>query len=171
MTVKQSSCLSGFLAIVCLLTLASSPSFADREATAKKLLCHKCLKDIYVAQRNVPAAMAEFQALISMEPSDARVHFDYGNFLCQMQKTEQAAAQYQQAARLQPNVAEYQAGMGNGFMYTKKYDLAVPAYTRACQLGGKYQAQLQMAQQYQAQTNQLKQYEKRIEQKKEEEDE
>jgi tetratricopeptide (TPR) repeat protein len=171
MSVKQCSVLTGLLAIVCLLTLVSSPGFALDEAAAKKLLCHKCLKDIYVAQGNLPAAGAEFQALLAIAPSDARLHFDYANFLLRQQKLPQAASEYQKAAHLQPGVPEYQAGMGNGFMYTKRYDLAVAAYTRACQLGGKCQNLLQTAQQYQAQTEQLKQYEKKVQAKKEEEDE
>jgi predicted Zn-dependent protease len=172
MSVKQLSRFARPLLIVCLQSLASVPSFAmDAEVAAKKQMCHTCLKDIYVAQRDVPDAMLEFQELLKLVPNDAKVHFDYANFLASMQKTNLAALQYQAAARIQPNVAAYQGGLGNGFMYTKKYDLAVLAYTRACQLGGRYQQQLQLAQQYQAQTKQLIQYEKKVEQKKEDDEE
>lgn len=151
--------------------LSTAPSFAvDPEVVAKKMLCHKCLKDIYVSRRMTTEATAEFQAMLALSPGDARTHFEYGNFLASNQKTALAFQQYQQAVRLKPAVAEYQAGLGNGCMYSKKYDMAVSAYTRACQLGGRYDKQLQLAQQYSAQNKQIQQYEKKQQQERDDEE-
>lgn len=172
MSEKRCNCLTLAFVIVCFQSVASQASFAvNPEVLGKKIMIHECLKNIYVAQRRELDAIAEFNALLGLDPNNAKLHFEYGNFLAQSQKTGPAAAQYQIAARLQPGVAEYQGGLGNGFMYTKRYGMAVAAYTRACQLGGRYQQQLQLAQQYDAQQKQMQQYEKKVEQKKEEEEE
>jgi tetratricopeptide (TPR) repeat protein len=172
MSEKRRNCLSLAIAIACFQSVASQASFAvDPEVLGKKMMIHKCLKDIYVAQRRELDAIGEFKALLALDPNDAQTHFEYANFLAQSQKLPQAAVEYQAAARLKPGVAQYQGGLGNGFMYTKRYAMAVAAYTRAIQLGGKFQQQLQIAEQYEAQEKQLKVYEKKIEQKKEEEEE
>jgi predicted Zn-dependent protease len=163
----------GFFALTLLLagTVASQPSLAiDSAATAKKVLCHTCLVKIYSAQHKYPEAAVEYAALLAYTPNDARMHFEYGRTLAQMQKNGPALAQYRAAARIDPSVAEYQAGLGFACLYAKDYGGAVAALTKACQLGGKYQKELSLAQQYQMQNQQIKQYEKKVEQKKEDED-
>jgi len=149
-----------------------APTLAmDPEVAAKKQLCHTCLMKIYMAQRKFPEAMVESQALLTLTPNDARLHFDYANLLFQAQKQALAVQQYRAAAKLQPYVPEYQAGLGVACLNTKNYDTAVTALTKACQLGGKFEKELQLAQQYQAQQKQLVQYTKKVEEKRQEEDE
>ena len=143
---------------------------ADSEAVRKKILCHTCLVKIYKAQRKYPEAAAEYQTLLAFQPNDARLHFDYGQTLNQLQKLQPAAQQYRSAAKIDPSVPEYQAALGIVLLNLKDYNGAVTALTKACQMGGKFQSQLTIAQQYQAQNEQLKQYTKQVQQKKEDED-
>jgi tetratricopeptide (TPR) repeat protein len=118
MSEKRRNCLSLAVAIAC--SVASQASFAaDPEVIGNKMMIHKCLKGIYVAQRRELDAIAEFKALLALEPNNAKTHFEYANFLAQSQKFSQAAIEYQTAARLKPGAAQYQGGPGNDFMYTK----------------------------------------------------
>jgi len=143
----------------------------EPEALAKKVLCHTCLAKIYVAQGKMPEAITEYQELLKLSPNDASAHFDLGNVYARSNKPDLAAAQFKLAAKLKPTIPEYQVGLGNALLYSKNFDGAVEAYTKACSLGGKYQAQLQTAQQYQAQQKLLEKYKARVQIKKEESDE
>ncbi len=148
--------------LISLILVQSLPALAvDPEVLAKKALCHSCLAKIYVAQKDYAAAMTEYQALIAIQPDDATTRFAYGALLAKSEKFGPAIAQYKVAAKLAPGVPEYQCALGNCYMYSKNYDAAVTTYTKACNLGGKYQRQLTQALQYQAQEKSLKQYQQK----------
>ncbi len=134
----------------------------DPDVLAKKVLCHTCLAKIYALQGKTAEATTEYEELLRLTPNDALAHFEYGNFLARNNKAPLAVLHYKRAAALKPSVPEYQVGLGNALMYTKNYDGAVAAYARACNMGGKYQSQLQTAQQYQAQQRLLDQYKAKI---------
>ena len=130
----------------------------EPEAQAKKLLCHKYLAKIYVAQKDYPNALLEYQAWIALQPSEASVHYDYGALLTKSDKWSLATPQFKAAVKLAPGVPENHVGLGNCYMYAKNYDGAVAEYTKACSLGGKYQNLLSTALQYQAQEKSLKKF-------------
>jgi tetratricopeptide (TPR) repeat protein len=136
----------------------------EPEVLAKKILCHTCLAKIYVAQKKLSDAVPEYQFLLANQPNNAALHYEFGAILMQLGKANLSVPQFKAAAKLAPSVPEYQVGIGNCYMYAKNYDAAVDAYTKACNLGGKYQAQLQQALQYQAQEKALKQYEQKTKQ-------
>jgi predicted Zn-dependent protease len=156
------NCTSLLYFICCLMGIICMPLLpawaVEPEVLAKKALCHSCLAKIYVAERRYPEAIVEYQALLAMKPNDAAMRFEYGNLLAKIDKAALAVPQFRAAAKLAPYVPEYQVGLGNACMYTKNYDGAVTAYTKACNLGGKYQTSLQTALQYQAQQKSLNQY-------------
>ncbi len=142
----------------------------DAEALAKKVLCRTCLAKIYVSQRKIPEATAQYTELLKLTPGDAAIHFEFASLLAHNDKPDLAAVQYKAAAKLKPNVAEYQAGLGYALMCSKNYEEAVAAYSKACNLGGKYQTQLQNAQQYQAQQKLLDQYKAKLQTKEQNDD-
>ena len=163
--------------ITALFVVFGSQVFAmDPDVMAKKVLCHTCLMEIYIAQANVKEATTEFNELFKLTPNDAALHFKYANFLARNSKPDLAVPHFKLAAKLKPAVPEYQVGLGNTLMYAKDYSGAEAAYTKAIMLGGKspeqlkqYQDLLQKAQQYEAQQKQYEQYEKKIQQQKESE--
>lgn len=172
MSVLERFFLRQIILVLSLEVAAIAPVLAvDAEAAAKKDLCHTCLKNIYLAEHRYNDALAEFQSLLVTRPNDARLHYECGNVLLQTGKLAMAVPHMRTAVKLKPDVSEFQAGLGAACLYNKNYDAAVAAYTKACQMGGKYDKQLQIAQQYQAQQKQLIQYEKKIEQKKEDDEE
>jgi Flp pilus assembly protein TadD len=131
---------------------------ADPEIAAKKMMIEDSLVGCYREKGDLPGAASEYSKLLALKPNDARAHFDYANVLLRLQRLPAAAAQYQKAAQLEKSVPEYLGGAGTGCMITKNYDGAVTYFTKAIQMGGKYQEQLQQAQVYQAQQIQLKKY-------------
>jgi Flp pilus assembly protein TadD len=130
----------------------------DPEIAAKKMMIEEALVNCYREKGDLPDAATEYKKLLLVEPNNARAHFDYANVLLRLQRLQPAATEYAKAAKLEPTVPEYLGGAGTGAMITKNYDGAVTYFTKAIQMGGKYQEQLQQAQVYQAQAVQLKKY-------------
>jgi tetratricopeptide (TPR) repeat protein len=143
--------------------VGAAASQADTPAQKRETI-HKCLLQIYQSQRN-PAAGGEYQALLAAKPSDATMHYDYGNFLLRGGNASGAAAQYQLAIKYSGRTADYQIGLGNALMRTKNYRGAVAAYRRAVELGGATGSQnpqglLTTAQQYVQQQEAYENYKK-----------
>jgi tetratricopeptide (TPR) repeat protein len=122
---------------------------AEPEVVAKEMLCYKCLANIYVAQKNYPDAIVEYQAIIAMQPADPLMRYGYGALLAKTDEWTLAAPQFKAAIKLSPSIPEYHVGLGNCYMQAKNYDAAAAEYKKACILGGKYENVLYMALQYQ----------------------
>jgi len=102
----------GFLLFLAALQLNIPPAYgADSDRSQKIQWIHETLKNVYLAKRNLPAANDEFKNLAKLEPDDARLHFDYGNFLEICQKPDQALNEFRQAVELAPERMEYQGAL------------------------------------------------------------
>ncbi|HEY9679828.1 MAG TPA: tetratricopeptide repeat protein [Drouetiella sp.] len=116
----------------------------------KKENIHRCLLQIYLSQHR-PEASDEYKALLAIRPTDAPMHFEYGNTLFRGGNYAGAATEYQAAIKNGAR-GEYEVGLGNALMRTKNYRGAVAAYRKAVELGGSGAANagqlLQSAQQY-----------------------
>lgn len=149
--------------VVCLLAVNASASFAETPKEKREAI-HKILLAIYLNQRKSEAG-AEYLALLASNPSDGKMHYDYGNFLLRGGNAAGATAQYRLACKYQGRVADYQIGLGNALMRNKDYRGAVAAYRRAVEIGGATGSQsasalLATAQQYVAQQEQYENYKK-----------
>jgi len=149
---------SALLPIAIAIPAYAAGGAVDPEIAAKKAMIEEALVGCYREKGDLPGAASEYVNLVAAEPNNARVHFDYANVLLRLQRLPAAASQYAKAAKLEPSVPEYLGGAGTGCMINKNYDGAVTYFTKAIQMGGKYQEQLQQAQVYQAQQVQLKKY-------------
>jgi|LakMenEpi03Aug12_release.lakeMendotaPanAssembly.Ray.scaffolds.fasta_scaffold169570_2 tetratricopeptide (TPR) repeat protein len=143
--------------------VVAAPGLADTPAQKRENI-HRCLLQIYLSQRKAEAG-SEYTALLAAKPSDAQLHYDYGNFLLRGGNASGAAGQYQAAIKYAPRNADYQVGLGNALMRTKSYKGAVSAYRRAVEIGGATgtqspQALLTVAQQYVAQQEAYENYKK-----------
>lgn len=107
---------------------------ADTPAQKREMI-HRCLLTIYTQQRKGEAS-GEYQALLAMKPTDAQLHFEYGNFLLRGGNAAGAVAQYTAATKNAGRNADYQIGLGNALMRVKNYRGAVAAYRRAVEIGG-----------------------------------
>ncbi|HEY9731217.1 MAG TPA: tetratricopeptide repeat protein [Drouetiella sp.] len=142
---------------------AAAPGLADTPAQKRENI-HRCLLQIYLSQRKSEAG-GEYLALLAAKPSDAQLHYDYGNFLLRGGNAGGSAAQYQAAIKYAPRNADYQIGLGNALMRTKNYKGAVAAYRRAVEIGGATGSQspqqlLGVAQQYVQQQEAYENYKK-----------
>lgn len=149
--------------VVTLLGVTASASFAET-AKEKREAIHKCLLAIYLSQRKSEAGN-EYLALLASNPSDGKMHYDYGNFLLRGGNAAGATNQYRLACKVQGHVADYQIGLGNALMRNKDYRGAVVAYRRAVEIGGATGSQspaalLAQAQQYVQQQEQYENYKK-----------
>ncbi|MBS1956183.1 MAG: hypothetical protein JST89_18505 [Cyanobacteria bacterium SZAS-4] len=149
--------------VVSLLAVNATASFADSPKEKRETI-HKCLLAIYLSQRKSEAG-GEYLALLAANPSDGKMHYEYGNFLLRGGNASGAQAQYALACKYQSHVADYQIGLGNAMMRNKNYRGAVAAYRRAVEIGGATGSQspsalLATAQQYVAQQEQYENYKK-----------
>ncbi len=148
---------------VSLLAVTASAGLAESPKEKREAI-HKCLLAIYLNQRKSEAG-GEYLALLASNPSDGKMHYDYGNFLLRGGNAAGATAQYRLACKVQGHVADYQIGLGNALMRNKDYRGAVAAYRRAVEIGGATGSQsagalLTQAQQYVAQQEQYENYKK-----------
>ncbi len=149
--------------VVTLFAVSAGASFAETPKEKREAI-HRCLLAIYLSQRKSEAG-GEYLALLASNPSDGRLHYDYGNFLLRGGNAAGATAQYRLACKVQGHVADYQIGLGNALMRNKDYRGAVVAYRRAVEIGGATGSQspaalLAQAQQYVQQQEQYEQYKK-----------
>jgi len=152
------------LAIAATLLGVSANACLAETGAQKREAIHRILLQIYLSQRKSEAG-AEYVALLAMKPSDAQLHYDYGNFLLRGANNGGAAAQYRLACKIAGRNADYQVGLGNALMRSKDYRGAVVAYRRAVEIGGATGSQspaqlLAVAQQYVQQQEQYENYKK-----------
>jgi len=64
-------------------------------------------------QGRLSIALQDFQAATSLDPKNARAHYNLGNVLVQQREWDLALAQFQKALALQPDFAEAHNNLGN----------------------------------------------------------
>jgi tetratricopeptide (TPR) repeat protein len=101
-------------------------------------MVHTMLLQIY-EQRGSKEVAAEYQALIGLRPTDAKLYFRYGLYL-EKAGDSRAVNEYRRAAALEPSNPDYQGALGNAYYRAKNYGAAAGAYRRAteCDGGAKY---------------------------------
>jgi len=117
--------------VACLLLAAPAEEVADRKASI-----HKVLLKCYLAKRKMPDALNEYQIILGHEPSNARMHFDYGNALMTVGDKRRALDEFQTCDRLQPNVPEYQGAVRSLQIMLKQYVQPNPSRDLKLRLDG-----------------------------------
>jgi adenylate cyclase len=85
-----------------------------------------------------PGAEREFKRAIALDPNSAVAHFDYGYFLADMGRLEDALPELQRARELDPLSAETVDQIGIAFMYRREYARADEYFRQAIAMAPDY---------------------------------
>jgi tetratricopeptide (TPR) repeat protein len=83
------------------------------------------LAALYLETKQYPAAATLLQPLVTQNPQDAQLHFDYGSALLHQLKYAQAQAELLKAVQLNPNSAEAYLDLGYAAQENKNYELTI----------------------------------------------
>lgn len=122
--------------VIAILLITMQSMHAHAAAMDKKETIHRCLLAIYQSEKRTGEAEGEFQSLISINPNDARLHFDYGLYLSNNGDTSTALVQIRQAVKLEPQNADYWGNLGSQLRQVNDYRGAIDAYRHAIECGG-----------------------------------
>lgn len=90
----------------------------------------------YIAQKDYPAAVADFTRSLEIAPSDAAYN-NRGNIYFSMNRIDEAIADFTAALKLKPSVEGY-TNRGTAYQQTNQDTLALADYERALQLNPKF---------------------------------
>ncbi len=95
-------------AVVVVATLAGAVSACSSGPSAPQGSATQLLEDGLSAQHdgNLDLALADYQAVLSKEPSDVDAIFDVGTIYQARSQNSQAATWYERALKLQPNLSQ-----------------------------------------------------------------
>jgi len=79
---------------------------------------------------NASAALTRFQALLTVEPSNALIHLHAGAALHDLGCYEEAVATYRKALKLAPNMGEGHNNLGNSLMALGRFSEAAESFSR-----------------------------------------
>ncbi|HEY3767354.1 MAG TPA: tetratricopeptide repeat protein, partial [Candidatus Angelobacter sp.] len=83
------------------------------------------LASLYLETKQYPAAAALLQPLVTQNPQDAQLHFDYGSALLHQLKYAEAQAELLKAVQLRPNFADAYLDLGYAAQENKNYELTI----------------------------------------------
>jgi tetratricopeptide (TPR) repeat protein len=83
------------------------------------------LAALYLETKQYPAAATLLQPLVTQNPQDAQLHFDYGSALLHQLKYAQAQAELLKAVQLNPNSADAYLDLGYAAQENKNYELTI----------------------------------------------
>jgi tetratricopeptide (TPR) repeat protein len=83
------------------------------------------LASLYLEAKQYPAAAALLQPLVTQNPQDAQLHFDYGSALLHQLKYAEAQAELLKAVQLRPNFADAYLDLGYAAQENKNYELTI----------------------------------------------
>ena len=88
----------------------------------------------YLDQGQFDRAIAEFQAVIQLDPGDAQAHYNLGLAYQKQDKLDEAAAAYLKSIQLDPNLADAHINLGLVYKTQGKPDQAIAAYQEAIRI-------------------------------------
>lgn len=128
----------------------------------RKILVHRSLLNIYIAQRRQADAFKEFEYMIALTPTDSKLRFEYGTHLGRAGKYGAAIEQYKKAASLDPTNADIWGAIGSTYLRMKNPQAALEYLKKAIQFGGtQYQKQYEDTYKYIEYMERKKQYDKK----------
>lgn len=119
--------------------LCVPPSVAQvdgSEVKKRKRVIHRCLLDIYIKQAKTPQAIAEYQQVLALDPSDSQTLFAYGTYLSRNGNAAGAIVQLIKAVDADPNNADYAGALGLAYLRAKNFPKALEYLGRASGLPG-----------------------------------
>lgn len=106
------------------------------EVKKRKRVIHRCLLDIYIKQSKTPQAIAEYQQVLALDPSDSQMLYAYGTYLTRNGNPAGGIAQLVKAANADPGNPDYAGALGTAYLRTKNFPKAVEYLQRAAALPG-----------------------------------
>lgn len=108
-----------------------------RDTTAKhptNARAHGALGEALLGENKYPAAIAELEAALRLDPNDAKVHNNLAAALQETGRPAEAVAHYRASARLEPNVASTHYNLGNALLALGHPAEAIASLQRATTL-------------------------------------
>ena len=96
------------------------------------------LGEAYIEMGDLESALGVFEKVLDMVPTDAGVHYAFGDALQQSGRTPEAREHLEMALSLSPDMAAAHVGLGNVFRSEGRPDLAAGAYSEALRLRPEY---------------------------------
>lgn len=135
--------LNGAIALsVFLSSLMVAPAMAELDAAQvqkRKEMIHACLLQIYLARKQRPQALAEYQIMVGLKPNDANMRYSYGRYLSASGTPGDIAGgitQIKKAVELEPGNATYNGVLGAMYLKAKNPNEALKWLRLAVQYGG-----------------------------------
>ena len=79
----------------------------------------------YIRDRDYAAAEASYRRALELDPDNVYARYEYGYFLCNTGRPDEALAEYRRALELDPLYPEPLEGIGEAYRYTRQYDKAL----------------------------------------------
>lgn len=103
----------------------------------RKVTIHSCLLKIYLTQRKPAQVKEEYDAILSLTPTDGKFRSDYGTYLAASREYQAAAVQFKKALSLDPTNYEYNGKLGIVLLKQKDMPGALKYLKKAVEYGGK----------------------------------
>ncbi len=131
----------------------------------RKATIHRSLLNIYIAQRRKDDCLKEYPIMISLQPDDAKLRYEYGLFLARYGNKAQAITQLKKAASMDPSNPDISGALGTTYIQMKNYPEGCKYLRQAVGAGGdKYKKTYEDAYKYMQYQKQREVYKKKQEQ-------